>query len=109
MASPKKTIYKHKKTDWTAEELEELYIRKNFSMNLVAEVSGIGLPALSRLFQERKLPQKKLNYYDGYIPREKKKLKDAEFDEFFQAVPIPGGRKKSQADLEEEFLKEIGC
>lgn len=55
-------------------ELADLYIKKNYSMELVATVTGIPIAPLSRIFQKYRLPEYKQALYNGRIVSEKTRL-----------------------------------
>lgn len=77
------------------EELYELYVKKNYSMDLVSEVTQIPLVILSRLFQDLNLPEEKMEYYDGKIRNE-------------VITRPPEQRPKEEIrNLEDEFLSEF--
>ena len=45
---------------WKKEEIHELYVEKNYCMDLVSAVTGIPLASLSRLLQSWGFPDGKL-------------------------------------------------
>ena len=48
---------------WKKEEIHELYVEKNYCMDLVSAVTGIPLASLSRLLQSWGYPDEKLEKY----------------------------------------------
>ena len=63
MAKSKIRVRNSEPRKYTLKELYEMYVKENYSMDLVSRVTGISLPLLSRIFQKFNFPELKLSYY----------------------------------------------
>lgn len=89
---------------WKKEEIHELYVEKNYCMNLVSAVTGIPLATLSRLLQLWGFPDEKLERYGASatsFTNEKTRLPGHE------AVYIDGLPGYSGEGAAEEFFREM--
>lgn len=93
-----KPYLEHEK--WTVDDLYDLYVTKNFCMDLVSEVTGIPLAPLSRIFQKYGLPDKKRAHYHGQVKYEITKLSTVRTGAMF-------GKTRSQKALEDDFLDSV--
>lgn len=88
MAAPYRKIYHRIDKKWSIKEIAELYIDRNYSMNLVSKITGISLPILSRILWQYELPDVKRAYYGDTFKGEKKALSASEKNEFYDIEHI---------------------
>ena len=72
MANPYRKVMYRLKEKWSIREIAELYVDRNFSMDLVSHITGIPLALLSHILWDYHLPKVKSKYYTenflGEIP-----------------------------------------
>ena len=63
MANPYRKVMYRLKEKWSIREIAELYVDRNFSMDLVSHITGIPLAPLSHILWDYHLPEVKSKYY----------------------------------------------
>lgn len=59
MANPYRKVMYRLKEKWSIREIAELYVDRNFSMDLVSHITGIPLALLSHILWDYHLPEVK--------------------------------------------------
>lgn len=88
-------------------ELERLYIKENYSIDLLAKVFGVSMPVISRILWKYNLPQRKEAYYEATgLPREKEKYRIGKEStvERSDKSSVP---KMSSRSMEDDFFSSL--
>ena len=100
MANPYRKVMYRLKEKWSIREIAELYIDRNFSMDLVSHITGIPLAPLSHILWDYHLPEVKSKYYT-----ELTKQMHAEF--FREERIFTRQYENDRRKMETDFLAEI--
>lgn len=84
MANPYRKVMYRLKEKWSIREIAELYVDRNFSMDLVSHITGIPLAPLSHILWDYHLPEVKSKYYTENFLGEISKLTKQMHAEFFR-------------------------
>ena len=87
MANPYRKVMYRLKEKWSIREIAELYVDRNFSMDLVSHITGIPLALLSHILWDYHLPEVKSKYYTENFLGEISKLTKQMHAEFFREEP----------------------
>lgn len=91
-------------------ELERLYIKENYSIDLLSKVFGVNMPDISRILWKYGLPQKKKAYYEalGITPgKEKYRLDKNTGDNYTDDVTQGKTVKTSGRSMEDDFFASL--
>ena len=95
MANPYRKVMYRLKEKWSIREIAELYVDRNFSMDLVSHITGIPLALLSHILWDYHLPEVKSKYYTMHA-------------EFFREERIFTRQyENDRRKMETDFLAEI--
>ena len=70
MANPYRKVMYRLKEKWSIREIAELYVDRNFSMDLVSHITGIPLALLSHILWDYHLPSEKQILYRKLFRRD---------------------------------------
>lgn len=91
-------------------ELERLYIKENYSIDLLSKVFGVNMPDISRILWKYDLPQKKDAYYEalGTVPGKEKYRLDKNTEGDYKDGVTPGKTLKiSSRSMEDDFFASL--
>ena len=89
MANPYRKVMYRLKEKWSIREIAELYVDRNFSMDLVSHITGIPLALLSHILWDYHLPEsEKQNIIQKNFLGEISKLTKQMHAEFFREERI---------------------
>ena len=107
MANPYRKVMYRLKEKWSIREIAELYVDRNFSMDLVSHITGIPLAPLSHILWDY-LPEVKSKYYTENFLGEISKLTKQMHAEFFREERIFTRQyENDRRKMETDFLAEI--
>ena len=101
MANPYRKVMYRLKEKWSIREIAELYVDRNFSMDLVSHITGIPLALLSHILWDYHLPEVKSKYYTENFLGEISKLTKQMHAEFTRQY------ENDRRKMETDFLAEI--
>ena len=108
MANPYRKVMYRLKEKWSIREIAELYVDRNFSMDLVSHITGIPLALLSHILWDYHLPKVKSKYYTDNFLGEISKLTKQMHAEFFREERIFTRQyENDRRKMETDFLAEI--
>ena len=108
MANPYRKVMYRLKEKWSIREIAELYVDRNFSMDLVSHITGIPLALLSHILWDYHLPEVKSKYYTENFLGEISKLTKQMHAEFFREERIFTRQyENDRRKMETDFLAEI--
>lgn len=89
-------------------ELDRLYVKENYSIDLLSKVFGVSMPDISRILWKYNLPQRKEAYYAATgIPREKEKYRIDNKKLVDQKTEKSSVPKMSSRSMEEDFFSSL--
>ena len=108
MANPYRKVMYRLKEKWSIREIAELYVDRNFSMDLVSHITGIPLALLSHILWDYHLPEVKSKYYTENFLGDLTKLTKLIHPLFIRAEGIFTRQyENDRRKMETDFLAEI--
>lgn len=89
-------------------ELERLYVKENYSIDLLSKVFGVSMPDISRILWKYNLPQRKEAYYEATgLPREKEKYRIEKESAVRNTDKASVQKMSSSHSMEDDFFSSL--